>query len=795
MTINKLLALGLLACLAAGCGSPEERAAKHLESAEALYEEGDLIKARLEAQNAAQIQPKSGPARLLLAKIAEEDGEFREAIGHLLVAIESDPELVEARVKLGTYYFLGQAADEAAEQAREALRLAPDNAQARLLDARVKLLQGDRQAAAAATESALELDPRFTDAIMFRSGLLAEGNDQDAALQVIDQAIADAEPPQDETLRQFRMQLYRLSGQNEAVEAELEALAEDYPDKPDYKIALAQFYSQLERQDDAEQVLQELIVVDPDNVDRKLDLVRLQLSTGDLEQAEETLTGFASAEPENQRLALALAALYERAEQQDRAEGQYRQVAALDSASEDGLAARNRLVALAVQSQRADEARSINDAILDEVPDNPDALLVRAAFEFTEQRYDDAIADLRVVLRQDESSERALLLLARSYVGNRDLVLAQDTYRRLLAVNPSSRSGTEELASLLANQGNPQAAEEVLRARLDLAPDDERAATGLVQTLLAQQDLTGAESEARRLLDVNSNNVLAQFQLGRVLQAKGSVDEAVEAYKLTLEREPNAIAALQGLASVLAGNNRAQEAIDYVSQYVQDKPDVPAARLLLGSLYAGQGRVDDAREVYEALLVDEPAATRVYAALAALESESSPERRAIYRRGLEAAPDSIELALLLATELERGEAYGEAIALYDDLIERNPENLIVVNNLAALLLDHRTDPDSHQRALDLARQLESTDQPAFLDTLAWAHYRNGDYPRAVRLSERAVAGAGQVAVLRYHLGMAYARNNNPVGAKQELRAALENPAASFPGVEEARETLAELEAS
>ena len=35
--------------------------------------------------------------------------------------------------------------------------------------------------------------------------------------------------------------------------------------------------------------------------------------------------------------------------------------------------------------------------------------------------------------------------------------------------------------------------------------------------------------------------------------------------------------------------------------------------------------------------------------------------------------------------------------------------------------------------------------------------------------ERAVAGAGQVPLLRYHLGMAYLANNNTAGARQELQ--------------------------
>ena len=58
-----------------------------------------------------------------------------------------------------------------------------------------------------------------------------------------------------------------------------------------------------------------------------------------------------------------------------------------------------------------------------------------------------------------------------------------------------------------------------------------------------------------------------------------------------------------------------------------------------------------------------------------------------------------------------------------------------------------------------------------------------------------MAELGQNATLRYHLGMAYAQNNNPFGAKQELTKAFEIATDGFPGSDEARATLAQMETS
>jgi Flp pilus assembly protein TadD len=83
-----------------------------------------------------------------------------------------------------------------------------------------------------------------------------------------------------------------------------------------------------------------------------------------------------------------------------------------------------------------------------------------------------------------------------------------------------------------------------------------------------------------------------------------------------------------------------------------------------------------------------------------------------------------------------------------------------------------------------------------LDTLGWAYYRNERFLDAVRFLEMAVAGAGQNAEMRYHLGMAYNATENPIGAKDELTTALDlvedNELQEFSEIAIARETLNSL---
>jgi tetratricopeptide (TPR) repeat protein len=125
---------------------------------------------------------------------------------------------------------------------------------------------------------------------------------------------------------------------------------------------------------------------------------------------------------------------------------------------------------------------------------------------------------------------------------------------------------------------------------------------------------------------------------------------------------------------------------------------------------------------------------------------------------------------------------------------------VAANNLAALIADHQRSPERLDYALDLTERLRGSNNPLYLDTIGWVNYRVGNTLEAVSLLERAVQTArgvsgleAQVPQLQYHLGMAYLESDNVEEAKRALAAAVDGAGSNtFPGLEEARETLAQL---
>jgi len=778
------------ALLLTACGSPEKRAADYLVKAQEFYDAGDYVKARLEAQNAAQVEPKSAKARYLLAEVAEQQKEYQQMFGHLLVVVDEDPSNVEARIKLGTLYFLGQSWEDAAKQATELLKLAPKDARAHLLQARVLIQKGDRPGGLAEVATALQLDPSNVDGILLQSASDAIEN-LDNGLATLDAAIKRLPDDKTRQLRELRVIMLAQGKRTDEVEAGLRDLSVDFPKEQGYQFQLAQFYASQGRVDEADALLKKLTDVDPKNADTQLGYVQFLAGQRNGEKAEAALKAFVELNPESGKLRLALGQLYETTERPEEARKVYAALGKLAPKSVEGLAGRNRVAALDLRAGKMVEGNAELENILKDAPDDATALLLRSGVRFTEKKFDDAIGDLRLVLRKEANNDRALLLLAQSYLQKNDLPLAKDTYRRLLEVAPDSPEGLQQLAALYVAEKDYADAEALLRQRIAKQPDDLVASGRLVEILMAQGSPGKAEEEARRMTALTNQTGVGDFSLGRVLAQQKDYGAASDAFRKSVAARAGDPLPLEGLVRSLLAEGKQAEAITVLNQQLNNNQNQLFAKFLLGGIYGESGDQVKAEGYLEDVLKDKPDSVVGWASLAGVYKDREARIR-VYERGIKAIPGSVELSMLLATEFEQSNRYDDAMQVYEGLLKTSPTYEPAINNLAALLLDQRTDKASHARALQLAESLAKAENPAMLDTLGWAYYRAGKYPEAVRVLERVVAKAGQFPVFRYHLGMAYLKAGNAVGAKQELTKAVDKVQGEYPGLAEARSTLATL---
>jgi tetratricopeptide (TPR) repeat protein len=128
----------------------------------------------------------------------------------------------------------------------------------------------------------------------------------------------------------------------------------------------------------------------------------------------------------------------------------------------------------------------------------------------------------------------------------------------------------------------------------------------------------------------------------------------------------------------------------------------------------------------------------------------------------------------------------EAMARYEEAIRLDPGLAVAMNNLAYLLSEGGGDLD---RALDLAQEAKALlpDNPNAADTLGWVLYKKNLPSAAIGYLKEAASGFRaedpQLALVRYHLALAYEANGEPETAQQTLERAIRDLDAIYQGEE------------
>jgi tetratricopeptide (TPR) repeat protein len=131
-------------------------------------------------------------------------------------------------------------------------------------------------------------------------------------------------------------------------------------------------------------------------------------------------------------------------------------------------------------------------------------------------------------------------------------------------------------------------------------------------------------------------------------------------------------------------------------------------------------------------------------------------------------------ALALAQLHERQHEGDKAIAIYNQLLERRVAPIVVKNNLAYLLAEHRPTPENLARAKELITPVldDNPEDPRLLDTMGWILCKQNDLAQAKNYLERAVAKAPEHPVLQYHMGFCLAKLGETAAARTALEKAL-----------------------
>jgi tetratricopeptide (TPR) repeat protein len=178
------LASIFFALLIAACQpAPEERYAH----AEKYFDESDYRAATLELKNALQANPDFADARMLLAKVSYQLGDFATAEFEFERAISLGKDIPENWVGLGRSLALQGKAREALERVLPNLKNKDESGF--VLEGDILSTLGNTSGAETAYLAALEKNPDSPGGMIGRAGIVAAGGDIAGAREILDAAV------------------------------------------------------------------------------------------------------------------------------------------------------------------------------------------------------------------------------------------------------------------------------------------------------------------------------------------------------------------------------------------------------------------------------------------------------------------------------------------------------------------------------------------------------------------------------------------------------------------------------
>ncbi len=467
--------------------------------------------------------------------------------------------------------------------------------------------------------------------------------------------------------------------------------------------------------------------------------------------------------------------------------------------SEDGLIARSRLGEIAMAEGRFDEASTIVAEILEIDGSNIAALEMRGSMHLDNDRYDNAIQDLRIVLNEKPDSSRASLLLSRAYELTGSIELADDALADALRYSDNNVEIAITYANFLIKQSAAPRAEDVLIGVLNVNPNNIELLRTLARVRLMRQNWIGAQQIAEAIRRLDSDDAAATEIEGIALSGQQNYDQSITLFRNAYRQgQGSASGTLTSLVASYMRANRPQEAKDFLGGLIEENENNYQAHLLLGQVHMGLSETEQGIAMFEKAIQLEPTNVSAYMNLIShyVRADDVPKSLELAEQGLSTASNPFALLLIKASIYERQKDFEMSISIYEDMMEQDLTNDVVVNNLASLLSEHRTDQASMARAQELASRFRQSAVPHFKDTLGWIYYKTGDIQAATSILQDAVEQMPNVVIFRYHLGMSYMEEGRNAAAIREFEEVVKlSDNQPFEQLEEVKGLLAELNAA
>lgn len=740
----------LLAILFTGCSDkPEVARKKYLDSGNKYFSNGKFREASIMYRRSLQKDMRYAEAHYRLGLSELKLGRIVDAMRAFQRAVELDPKNIDAAAKLADIYLAAYAQD--ARRPQQFLKEIEELAK-RLLDRDANSYDGLRL-----------------------SGYLALARNKAQEGVELFQRADKVKPNQNETNLVLVQALIATNRWPEAEELAKSMVAREKTYTPPYDILYAK-YMQEKREADAEAILKLKATNNPKSIAFTQQLAAHYFLKGRRPEMLEVLNRLLSNPKDFPQARLAVGQFYFRIRELDNAMEQFTK-GAQENARDKALYQRRMVETLVMQGKKT-EATQLVETILKADPKDNEALAMRASLMLqsgNKEQIQAAVNDLQSVVSRMPDNAVVRFNLARALIAKGELDAAKVQLQEAIKARPDYMLARLALAQVLIAKQDYSTA--VLTVNQALQFDPNNVAARLLKTAaqLSMKEYRSARTDLEDMLDRNPTLPDAQFQLGRLNLEEKKFDEAERIFRNFYKTSPTDPRSLPALVETLAMQGSYEPALKLVREEIAKAPDRLDLRLILASTAAKANKLDIAEEEYRGLLNKNPKSADLHLRLGQVIQARGDLDGALlsYEKARELVPNAVQPYILKAFIYEKkGKAY-EALPIYEEIMKRDPENAVALNNVAFIMAENGNDLD---RALNLATKARQKmpNNPDVSDTLGWIYIKKNLSDQAIMIFRDLSEKYPTRATYRYHLGMALIQKGDKPRARKELEVALAN---------------------